>query len=127
MKDTERNMLEFIYKVNGGSNIENDMKVVKYIGKGTSFDIKTLYPTSYQNFTTDNFFAEPISSNSGSSSPDTHGYGASSFYANYTYSKNYNSTTGILTVSSCVSFNINFAQYGYPRTNQQQVNAYIIL
>ena len=125
--EDERKMLEYIYKANGGSNIETDMKVVKYIGQGTSFDIKTLYPASYQNFTADNFFCEPISSNSGSTSPDTHGYQGSSFYANYSFNKTYNSNTGVLSVTSIVNFNINFAQYGYPRSNQQKVKAYIVL
>ena len=127
MTEDERKMLEYIYKANGGSNIETDMKVVKYIGQGTSFDIKTLYPTSYQNFTADNFFCEPISSNSGSTSPDTHGYQGSSFYANYSFSKSYNANTGVLSVTSIVNFNINFNQYGYLRSNRQQVKAYIVL
>ena len=127
MTEDERKMLEYIYKANGGSNIETDMKVVKYIGQGTSFNIKTLYPASYQNFTADNFFCEPISSNSGSTSPDTHGYEGSSFYANYSFNKTYNANTGVLSVTSIVNFNINFAQYGYLRSNQQQVKAYIVL
>ena len=127
MTEDERKMLEYIYKANGGSNIETDMKVVKYIGQGTSFDIKTLYPASYQNFTADNFFCEPISSNSGSTSPDTHGYEGSSFYANYSFNKTYNANTGVLSVTSIVNFNINFAQYGYLRSNQQKVKAYIVL
>lgn len=127
MTEDERKMLEYIYKANGGSNIETDMKVVKYIGQGTSFDIKTLYPASYQNFTADNFFCEPISSNSGYTSPDTHGYQGSSFYANYSFNKTYNANTGVLSVTSIVNFNINFAQYGYPRSNQQNVKAYIVL
>ena len=127
MTEDERKMLEYIYKANGGSNIETDMKVVKYIGQGTSFNIKTLYPASYQNFTADNFFCEPISSNSGSTSPDTHGYEGSSFYANYSFNKTYNANTGVLSVTSIVNFNINFAQYGYLHSNQQQVKAYIVL
>ena len=127
MTEDERKMLEYIYKANGGSNIETDMKVVKYIGQGTSFDIKTLYPASYQNFTADNFFCEPISSNSGSTSPNTHGYEGSSFYANYSFNKTYNANTGVLSVTSIVNFNINFAQYGYLRSNQQKVKAYIVL
>lgn len=127
MTEDERKMLEYIYKANGGSNIETDMKVVKYIGQGTSFNIKTLYPASYQNFTADNFFCEPISSNSGSTSPDTHGYEGSSFYANYSFNKTYNANTGVLSVTSIVNFNINFAQYGYLRSNQQKVKAYIVL
>ena len=127
MTEDERKMLEYIYKANGGSNIETDMKVVKYIGQGTSFDIKTLYPASYQNFTADNFFCEPISSNSGSTSPGTHGYEGSNFYADYSFNKTYNVNTGVLSVTSIVNFNINFAQYGYLRSNQQKVKAYIVL
>lgn len=49
------------------SEWKNAGSLVYYLGTGTSFDIKNLFPNDYQNFTVNNFIVRPIGSVSYSS------------------------------------------------------------
>ena len=102
-------------------------KTVKYIGQGTSFDIKSLFPDQYQNLTADNFLCEPISNGTSAENISPHGYEGSWYYSTYSFSKSYNASTGILTVTSQVYYNVSFAQYTNERWYRQQVKAYVVL
>ena len=71
---------------------------VYYLGTGTSFDIKTLFPNDYQNFTVDNFIIEPtkvttalVAWNSTVQPTNT---------KNVNINKTYNQSTGTFTISN---------------------------
>ncbi len=74
---------------------------VYYLGTGTSFDIKSKFPDSYQNFTVDNFIVGGLSGNVVAAKSYTDGIsGIPVARANgFSISKSYDAQTGILTVS----------------------------
>ena len=74
---------------------------VYYLGTGTSFDIKSKFPNSYQNFTVDNFIAGGLSGNVVAAKSYTDGIsGVPVARANgFSISKSYNAQTGVLEIS----------------------------
>ena len=74
---------------------------VYYLGTGTSFDIKSKFPDSYQNFTVDNFIAGGLSGNVVAAKSYTDGIsGVPVARANgFSISKSYNAQTGVLEIS----------------------------
>ena len=90
-----------------------NMNKVYYLGTGTSFNIKTLFPNQYSSLSTSNFIVEVNTlSTSGSSTGGAYGVmysssgGGSEIFAStsssntVTVSKSYNTSTGVLTISN---------------------------
>ena len=75
---------------------------VYYLGTGTSFDIKTLFPSYYNILTKDNFLVVPTGSQTGSfsqSSSCDHHFTNASYTVNANTSVSYNSETGALSIT----------------------------
>ena len=74
---------------------------VYYLGTGTSFDIKSKFPDSYQNFTVDNFIVGGLSGNVVAAKSYTDGVsGVPVARADgFSISKSYNTQTGVLEIS----------------------------
>lgn len=81
--------------------INSNLAGVYYLGTGTSFDIKSKFPDSYQNFTVDNFIAGGLSGNVVAAKSYTDGIsGVPVARANgFSISKSYNAQTGVLEIS----------------------------
>ena len=74
---------------------------IYYIGSGTSFNMKTLFPNAYQALSADNFIVVPTGSHAEGfsiSSDCDHQWTNGSFTVNINASVTYNNSTGALTV-----------------------------
>lgn len=76
-----------------------DISKLISLGAGTSFNIRTLYPNLYQSLTVDNFAM--ITINNASDSARSSGSRVS---ASVTFTKSYNSSTGVFTFSCDASY-----------------------
>lgn len=85
----------------------NEASSLIYLGTESSYDIKTLYPDIYSTLTVDNFIVEVNSASSyGTSmhSPASDTWTQSyRGFSSYTNSKEYNSETGILTITATLN------------------------
>ncbi|MGM9834401.1 MAG: hypothetical protein ACI31M_01305, partial [Bacilli bacterium] len=82
---------------NAGYNAGTTSAQVYSLGTGTSFDIKSKFPDDYANLTADNFIFEIKIINNKVCPGGTGTYGCTNVNGNIT--KNYNSSTGLLTIS----------------------------
>ena len=70
--------------------------IVKSLGSGQSFDLKSLYPDDYKSFTNNNFFIKTAATASGTDRVTISGNTQYIGFSGKIY-KSYNSSTGILT------------------------------
>ena len=127
MTAEEHNWLQFLYKLNGG-DISGESKIVKYIGQGTSFDIKSLYPDAYKNFTSNNFICEPVNFSWGGGSNFTGvGQPLKDLIGSVGYTKNYNNTNGILSVYTSGTASVNAQTYSPATSGNGPVQCYMII
>lgn len=102
---------------------------IKYVGYGTSFNVKSLFPNDYMNMTANNFFVKTIRHwNSDTGLPygyDYHGSrsisGTWTADGNFTFYKSYNASTGQLTVY----FNSSGSASGVSDTWNRNSNCYV--
>lgn len=100
-----------------------------YVGYGTSFNVKNIFPNDYQNMTVDNFLVKTIRHwNSDTGLPygyDYHGSrsisGTWTADGNFTFHKSYNASTGVLTVY----FNSSGSASGVSDTWNRNSNCYV--
>ena len=92
--------------------LENTGTFCYYLGQGTSFNIKSLYPTQYMNFTVDNFIVDDGTYSLGCSA--TYGGSAST---SGKLTKSYNPSTGTITIGgtslSCGSSSVHNGVWSY--------------
>lgn len=101
------------------------------LGTGTSFDVSNY--ADYQSFTTDNFAIVPTASKSGSASGGATSEGSSghTLSCSCSFTPNYDSSTGVFTVSCRLyahsQFRNNSGNATYDNTSNINVHAYLIL
>lgn len=100
-----------------------------YVGYGTSFNVRNLFPNDYQNMTVDNFLVKTIRHwNSDTGLPMFYDYfgnrsvsGTWTASGNFTFHKSYNASTGVLTVY----FNSSGSASGVSDTWNRNSNCYV--
>lgn len=95
----------------------NNIKILK-LGTGTthSYDMKSLYPNDYQNFTVDNFIIEVNSGSNNSKYSCSECYFSTTNHTSnssgsYSLQKKYDATTGIFTASATISSSGSITRY----------------
>lgn len=98
---------------------------VYYLGTGTSFNIKNLFPDDYTSLTSDNFIIgvtnKPEGGGAGAGGDGYSGSVATGGSSSFTLSKSYSASTGVLEISGTEYYN--WASLGYTMVGKNANNA----
>lgn len=114
----------------GTTHVNSNLTQFYNLGESTNFDIKALLPNiDYTKLTADNFFISNIKSGKGIS--QIHNNSQYGGYGEWSFTKNYNNNTGVLTAYLHVLVNARrddgYMDYSYASVQNCAVNVYLII